>query len=63
MTAINLWDYLTKLISTPVPDLKILRVDDPLAFDWQAHEDSTAHGMLVTRGVGDAWQVEALRVL
>ena len=63
MIAINLWDYLTKLISTPVPDLKILRVDDPLAFDWQAHEDSTAHGMLVTRGVGDAWQVEALRVL
>lgn len=63
MTAINLWDYLTKLISTPVPDLKILRIDDPLAFDWQAHEDSTAHGMLVTRGVGDAWQVEALRVL
>lgn len=63
MTTVNLWDYLTKLISTPVPDLNVLRIDDPLTFDWAGHGDSTAHGMLVTRGVGDAWQAEALRVL
>lgn len=63
MTAINLWDYLTKLISTPVPDLKILRIDDPTTFDWRAHESATVHGMIVTRGVGDAWQAEALRIL
>ncbi len=57
------WDYLTKLISTPVQDLNVLRVEDPLTFDWAGHEDLKAHGIVVTRGVGDAWQAEALRVL
>jgi DNA modification methylase len=63
VTAINLWDYITKLISTPVPDLVILRVDDPETFDWQSHEAGTVHGIIVTRATGDVWQAEALRVL